>query len=124
MTGRTSVMKDKAAINKETPIKVDHETSYCKFNPPSDSFDMSPTKMTPSPMLDRIPSDKKRGLAANISMAYNKSLNKSLKNRTAMKASLTKSLVEDASEDFSNIEEHISSMQNQQIELQAEKILT
>jgi hypothetical protein len=71
MTGRTSVMKEGVAIHKGTPIQVDHDTSCCYVSPPSDSFDMSPKKMTPSPKLDRIPSDKKRSLAVNINKAYN-----------------------------------------------------
>ena len=48
-------------------------------------------------------------------MAYNKTAGHARK--LINKASLTKSLVEDISEDFSNIEEHISSFQNHQIEL-------
>lgn len=89
-----------------TGIFVDHDSSL--VNQGSQSFDnMSPKKLTPSPKLDRIPSDKKRSLATNINMAYNKTLGHPRK--LLNKASLTKSLVEDASEDFSNIEEHISS---------------
>ena len=81
------------------------------MNQASESFEtISPKKLTPSPKLDRIPSDKKRSLACNINMAYNKTAGHARK--LINKASLTKSLVEDISEDFSNIEEHISSFQN------------
>jgi hypothetical protein len=80
---------------------------------------MSPKKLTPSPKLEGVPSAKKRSLASNINIAYNKTAGQ---RRLLNKASLTKSLVEDASEDFSNIEEHIGNFQNQ-IELQAEKLL-
>jgi hypothetical protein len=65
MTGRTSFNKNETIIKKEAEILVTHGNvdSSSLVIQGSDSFEnLSPKKLTPSPKLDKISSDKKKPL--------------------------------------------------------------